>query len=299
MPQSTLPNNIYGSKTDVALSSDHSQVRPRFMNSGIVIGTAKELRALYQEAADRMTKDPTLNSPQRVLSQIFGEQEVYREIIRRMQPKSWAQSLGGLFSTDPREKLFKQEHIDLVATRPNSTEFNIGLDYESAIGFSTESSAKDVAWLTADDPSQMAKAKVKAVQSDIVTTLPPFFTFTEEGLPRNVTWENVPLLTNVRTGVTPALIQHTGDKALREAWWDKLWFQKQARTLYNAHIYAPNGPIAVAGNGTTRSWWGLEDWRGGARNLTHAWYRYDDVCQGTEEEVFRDGRGRWILTQDH
>ena len=78
-----------------------------------------------------------------------------------------------------------------------------------------------------------------------------------------------------------------------------MWFQKFARPLYTAHIYAPMGAVAVAGNSAPRAWWGPEDWRGGARNMTQAWYRYDDVCEGTEDEVFRDGKGRWILPDNH
>ena len=299
VPQSTLSKDVYGSKTDKATDEDHTRVRPRFLNSGVVVGTAKALHELFKEASHRMEQDSTLRSPQRALSQIFGEQQVYREIVRRKQPKTWSQSVRGMLSTDPRQNLFKQEHIDLVNSRRVVPEFGIGLDYESAIGFASDWATNDVAWLTAQDFSEMDKSNVQIVQPDIISTPPPFWTHAETGLDRNVPWDKVPILTNIRTGKSPVVIQHTGEKSLRETWWDKTWFHKSARTLYTNHIHTPTGPLAVAGNGTSRAWWGSEDYKGGARNGSYAWFRYDDICAETENEVLRDGKGRWVLPDDH
>ncbi|KAF1345113.1 hypothetical protein BDV97DRAFT_41548 [Delphinella strobiligena] len=312
VPSSILAANLYGPNTDKAISDPekaNTKTRPRFLSTGLAIGEVKAMRALYTEASNRMQQDPTLQTSHQVFSQIFGEQAIHREILRR-ESKGWLQSLTGAFSTDARDTLFKPEHTELVKSRGRPLEFHVGLDYEGALGFTTESAHEDAAWIIFDDEERIYTAnevlgikqedsRIDSIQSDILGALPPFWTFSEEGLPRGVGWRQAPLLTNVWTGVSPAVIQHTGIKSLRETWWDDLWFHTHARTMYSAHVYAPRGPVAVSGDDKPRKWWSPEDWTGGARNTTGSWYRYDDICDGTEDEVFRDGEGRWLVPENH
>ena len=306
VPQSTLAKHVYGSQTDKTTNGgavDYSKNRPRFLSAGLMMGNVKAVRALYNEVSDRMSHDDSLQTDQQVFSQIFGEQNVHREIVRR-QFTTWRQNLASWFVTDARVKLFKQEHIDKVSSRGQSLEFGIGLDYESALGFATDNAHEDAAWVSFNKPAQLQAAskgesRIGALQKDISYTLPPFWTFTEEPVNRSRSWEDVPLLANAYTGIVPATVQHNGKDALRKEWWGKMWFQKNARTLFSAHINAPRGVVAVAGSNVTRAWWGTDDWRGGARNVTGQWFRYDVYCKGTENEMFRDGKGVWDLGDDY
>lgn len=89
-----------------------------------------------------------------------------------------------------------------------------------------------------------------------------------------------------------------------------MWFQKYARILLDAHIYAPVVPIAASGydEHSVREYWPYEIWKGGARNglaklgwSEHEgdWLRFDDLCQDFHEEIFRDGKGPWELPENH
>lgn len=311
VPDSTLPVGIYDK---LALNNfddyPHGKDRQRFINSGIAIGNVKAMRALYKEASYRMTQDPTLVTDQRVFSEIFGEQETHRELLRR-QLKSVRKSVSSLFSKDTTARVFKDEDLEKARSRGQALELGIGLDYESEISFATESAYRDSDWVTHSALNRQQGAGgqkrvdhkdsgVKTVQADIASTLPPFWTFSEEKAARNLDWEDVQLLTNSFTGITPAIIQHTGaEEVLRSIWWKKIWFQKNGRTLFNARISAPQGVLAVAGDRALREWWDPEDYKGGVRNTTGWWYRYDDICDKTEDEVFRDGRGRWLIPENH
>lgn len=309
VPDTTLPVGIYNSLS-VNNTSDYKNGtdRQRYLHTGTIMGTVKAIRALYKEATYRITQDDKIVSDQQVFSSIFGEQEVHRELLRRQSKSTWRQSVSGVFSTDARAKLFKPEHLEKAQSRGKALELGIGLDYESEISFATQSAHHDVNWITfSGSPEEANKAagitqknsRIKSLQADIAATVPPFWTFSNEESPRNIGWEDVPLLTNVFTGITPAVIAHNGLKSLRKNWWDKMWFQKHARTLYTTHIYTPQTPVALAGSDSLREYWTTDDYKGGARNASWWWYRYDDICDGTQDEVFRDHGVRWLIPENH
>lgn len=313
VPESSLPTDIYGPRTDTDIGDEKNpyiKFRQRFLNSGVAIGTVKAMRKLFTEALNRAELDAGFGSDQQIFSQLFGEQEVHRELLRQEEmSKSWFVRSGN----DERKQRFKKEHLDAV--RDKDVEFGLGVDYESAIGLATVFAEDDTEWLTHSNEEELrqadtvrgidpSKSRLAGMLEDIAGTVPPFWTFEREPLPREQRWSEVSLFTDVWTGITPAIIHHNahrdGMKALREQWWDRIWFQQHARKLYDAHIIAPLGPIAVAGN---RQWWSPEDWKGGARvdmqPNNETWVRYEELCDGTEDEVFRDGQGPWRLPDDH
>ncbi|KAI5246247.1 hypothetical protein E4T42_06447 [Aureobasidium subglaciale] len=86
-----------------------------------------------------------------IFSQLFGEQEVARGVLKRESlSASWwgwlGSSLGG--QNDKRLAPFKQEHLDAV--QGQDLEFSLGVSYESAIGLATVFAEDDTAWLTAN-----------------------------------------------------------------------------------------------------------------------------------------------------
>ncbi|KAL1305401.1 hypothetical protein AAFC00_002289 [Neodothiora populina] len=365
-PESILPTSTYGSDTDKTPQT----TRPRYLNSDFIIGSAKALRALYAQVAHRMQQNGDNQDIHRIMGQIYGDQEIHRELLHQSS-RSW---LGRAFSSSSSAKssAYKPADIASVQTRNvTSLEFGIGLDYESKLAYVASSPSETtttkyggedgtLSWIPLNDASRIYTAnehlsisqsssplKIDTPSPDIATTVPPFWTFSEENpLPRSAKWSEVPLLTDVVTGISPVtlILPRGGSDDLRRKWWDRMWFQKHARTLFTAQIYAPMGVVAVTSgtypvtalsppNSTettvsvvddfdatmpvsaavplpaqpqaawesgVKQWWNPEDWKGGARTvIERRWLRYDDICDGTEDEVFRDGKGRWLLPKNH
>jgi len=68
LPESTLPDDIYGEETD--LDEENVNNRPRFVNSGMVIGFAGAMRELYSEMVPWLDEDP------------YGDQVVFAEFYQ-------------------------------------------------------------------------------------------------------------------------------------------------------------------------------------------------------------------------
>lgn len=104
IPESPLPDDIYGANTDTPIG--HNQYysrRQRYLSSAYIMGPVKEMRALFsraQEFLDRFeerkkddkfdwaqfeSESSTLygGSDQSIFAQIWGRQEYVREVIRR------------------------------------------------------------------------------------------------------------------------------------------------------------------------------------------------------------------------
>lgn len=297
VPSSSLPDNIYGPQTDVyheEAKNPWQDIRQRYLNSGVAIGTVKAMRELYKEATARAKNDSNFGSDQYVLSQILGEQEIHREILRLQSLSSW-------LTKDSRASIFKSKDIEYVKRRlHNQTfEYGIGIDYESSISLATVFAPNDTAWITASNASQIQDAnkaagiseensRIKSLHVDIVSSPSP----------PGSSWEDVSIMTDVLTGFAPAIIHHNawqdGAKERRLTWWDKIWFQKQARDLYAAYMLGPPGPLAVSGYPYKKEWWTADDRKGGASAAKGKWLHFKGLCGGTEDGIFRDGRGPWV-----
>lgn len=330
VPFSDLPEDVYGPETDTDVGNKHNpyiKYRPRYINSGVVVGTVRAMRKMFNQALELLTNDPfeaNMGSDQYIFSHILGDQEVWREALRqdsRNNLQKMKEKLkGGYEPLHP----FVPEHVEEVrkkaSRRPDKNfEFGIGLDYRMEIGLNTVFSEDDTAWLHWNNRTELIEAEKrenvseshihgvtsKRLSGDIVDTTPPFWTFNHDPkFPRWKKWSEVPLFTNIWSGIVPAIIHHNahrnGRKALRETWWNETWFAGFTRPLYDAHIWEPVIPIAYAGSGgeeTLREYWPGERWRGGARrgpkeekeDWSARWVRFDDICREYHEEVFRDG----------
>ncbi|KAI5268114.1 hypothetical protein E4T47_07872 [Aureobasidium subglaciale] len=311
VPNSTLPADIYGPETDIYLNktskNPYLNVRQRFLNSGVAIGTVKAMRELYSEALARVEKDPNFGSDQFVISQIFGDQELYREVLRQ-DSVTWWQRWLRKDSEDPQAQIFNPSHIETVRNSSRRLEFGLGIDYESSISLATIFAPEDAAWLTfnnatnlheANDKLNITKAdsRINYTLSDVALTDAPFATADLDLGPTEVPWTNVSIFTNVRTGFAPAIVHHNAwqnnMKSRRVHWWSKIWFHKHARALYTDYAQGPDSPITVSGYPYPIEWWSSDKRRGGALNGSE-WIGYEDLCLGTEDEVFRDKGGPWL-----
>ncbi|KAI4785510.1 hypothetical protein E4T44_14102, partial [Aureobasidium sp. EXF-8845] len=311
VPNSTLPADVYGQGTDIYLNKSSSNpyvnIRQRFLNSGVAIGTVKAMRELYTEALARVEKDANFGSDQYILSQIFGDQELYREILRR-DSKSWLQRWMEEDYEDPQAQIFHEAHIEVVKNQSRRLEFGLGIDYESSISLATIFAPKDTAWLTFNNATGLHEAnknlnisevdsRINFTLSDIASSGAPLST-SDLGLTApTVPWANVSILTDVKTGFAPAIVHHNAwqnnMKTRRVHWWNQTWFQQDARALYTHYAKGLDAPIAVSREPYPIEWWSSEKRRGGVLDGGE-WIGYENICLGTEDEVFRDGAGPWL-----
>lgn len=313
VPQSSLPADIYGPETDTDVGDEvnpYIKYRQRFLNSGVAMGTVGAMRKLFDQALEQAPRDANFGSDQYILSHIFGDQELYREIVRRDT---------GL---PPREG-WNEGHLEEVrakaAARPDgSFEFGIGVDYGSEIGLNTVFAEDDTEWIRYADRERLDEVqedrgiegeskRLEDVPADINSTERPFHASANTStLPGTVSWADVSLFTDVWTGISPVVIHHNahrdGMKSLRETWWPEIWFQKHLRAMLDMSSHGPAGSVAVehVDGQKRREYWPEQVWKSGARKGNVAkvgssgkWLTYQGMCGEYDEELFRDGRS-WV-----
>ena len=309
VPESYLPRYVYGPQTDTDVGDTKNpflKFRQRWLNAGFVIGPVDELRTLFQRGREKAEANPNQEGyDQNVLSTIWGEQEYQREDARLSQRPPWK----------------RDEHGSTRAFEPainTNYEFGIGLDYESSLSQPTVFAEYDSQWLTFSNSSTLDEAfraynitspRATTLQTDIAKEPSPFKSIGDEQTKswgrtsHAATWKEVPLYTNLWTGITPATIHHNahrdGLKTLRQTVWDRMWFQPYARVLLDARIKEPYAPVAVD-KSTGKKWYSTMDkgkkfgaWTDNAEQ--GGWMDWLDLCPGKDqEEVFRDGKGPWV-----
>lgn len=148
-PYSVLPKDVYGPLTDKDPNAFHN--RPRYLNSGTIIGPVADVRTIYKYAVQKVEqKDRGKIGDQFVFAEIFGEQEFQRETIRRS-----SQSTGGRFydwlsntlgtSESPLSANITMNNMTTVAGQ--RYEYSIGLDYESSLFQTMTHSANDLEFI--------------------------------------------------------------------------------------------------------------------------------------------------------
>lgn len=313
-PASELLPHAYGPNTDSKGRSEDERLahsRPRFMDSGLIVGTVRALRTLFSQAVilRTMTEDMHVT-----MNHLFGLQLVYRETLRR---DAGMKSNPAFTAADI--KLMRS----YIEKRPNGAfDFGIGLDYGSELGMNTAWADKESDTIFFDNPSSLQNARDLhgvsvftgglQIAWDIANSLPPFWTFSREPkLPRWDHWDQIPLFTNLWTTNAPAIIHHspTSDESAvtKQSGWDKAWHRERARTLLDVQVYEPMLPMAVAGDNssTIREFWQMELWKGGARDANFkqsgfdGWVRMDEACFDYHEQLFTDGEGPWVLPENH
>ncbi|KAI9765147.1 MAG: hypothetical protein M1840_007740 [Geoglossum simile] len=321
IPESTLPENAWGPETDK--DPEGWLNRPRFLNSGVVIGPAAAVKAVYSTAVMKVENQGRgMVGDQFVFSEIFGEQEYQREVARQANRRVSDRLQKWLFYKLGLGKVSENGIIkinDMLAVEGLRYEFGIGLDYEVAMFQTMAHSHDDIrfpiynntAGLSAlqaelpigsqrltlpEDISSLRSPFPRAretLQTNIThttTTLAPALS----PLPPNISWSGLPLGTNLHVPSIPALLHFHDEKPPLNDWWPYMWYHGHARTLLQSHILSSQGPAAAQAAGAGgQTWWDLRGGKGGAWTDRGLWMGWGEVCAGFEEEVFGDGRGRW------
>ena len=324
LPESSLPKTAFGSQTD---NGEPRYARPRWVNSGTVLGPVADVRAIFEAASQRVKDKFHGWSDQYYFAEIFGEQELRRNSLA-IKP----QNLEKYLIKDERKDSFKNIQQDPKA------EFHISMDYEASLFHTNTFATNDTEWVVfntssvSTDPSAVIGDEASVdprLPNDIVTSRPPIFdgvvserllgdetTFAE--LPFDTTWSNVPLLFNKITGHIPVVLHINGDKSLLNKWWGELWWAqgKWGKQLLQSSSRAPRGPLTSLYDeetGQMITWWkgsynSLNIQNGGYWTSGGRWVDYDDAC-GKHADVLFEGKptsaflskpkGGWLGPRPH
>ncbi|KAF7563637.1 hypothetical protein G7046_g441 [Stylonectria norvegica] len=251
LPESTMPKDLYGPDTDILMEDQESpwkfhNIRPRYLNSGSIMGPVGDMRRYFQRVKARMDRSQangtSLYSDQGVFGEVFGEQEIWRQ-WRRERHASWAAELP------------QDEGTAMVR---ESFEFHVGLDYTQQLFIPTVFEEDDGNIVTISNETVIAKHSAKMgispvrlvdVPDDIKKTQNPLRLVFPEAEPQLLDWRNMPLYADFFTTAIPAVIHHNAHKDDRKWrrvwWWDRTWFFPYLRQLLALHLTpGPLQPLA-------------------------------------------------------
>jgi hypothetical protein len=314
VPESSLPPDVYGWKTDIY--HDGHLNRPRWLNPGTVIGQAADLIIIYDEVLRLVHQQKKKNGDYQALTHMFGRQEVVRELERR-RTTSWpVEMFYNLLGIGDATNI---SGISVRLETGHRYEYGIGVDYKSELFFNQILSRNDVEWLkysnvTKSERLQMEMAVPREsrllLPEDIAALSGPFnqtrfakelttspeWNATLDKLPNPDThsWHTVPLMTNGHSATVPVLAHLNGDPKLRDTWWQKMWFFPWARALLRRYVRSAHGfdaaQSALLGG---QDWWDMRGGRGGIWTDDENWVTFSEICEGQERDLFDDDLGPW------
>jgi hypothetical protein len=258
-PQSPMPTDMYGEGTDKLVNTwdparMYRKIRPRCVNSGMVMGTMGALRKSLLRAKEKIEavaqSGRQLWSDQALYAEVIGDQELWREWMRGLISTWNGTAAVSEFSDMPGPV----RKIAAAALNGKNFEFGIGLDYNFTTIPATCSAEEDGYFVKLDDAEAVKAESDKAgVPGDArVSGMPVELRGNEahNGGLKDVKWGQVPLYTDFYFGVTPVGIHHNayvdGLKSWRvKNWWDKTWFYPELRKLVTASLQPPeDGSLA-------------------------------------------------------
>ncbi|KAL8825443.1 MAG: hypothetical protein Q9170_007790 [Blastenia crenularia] len=325
VPYSTLPKDVYGPLTDADSAEGHMN-RPRFLNSGTIMGSVKDVRAIYEVAVEKVEKENRgIIGDQFVFAEIFGEQEYQREIQRQSQQGAggrWYEWLSNALGGSDSPLSANQTIKNMTVVPGRRYEFGIGLDYESKMFQIMTHSVNDLAFVTYNDSASFPpllekhpnlKANPFALPVDVQLAHGPLW-YSSPGnhsldqkngillphsdkldiLPEQLDWFELPLATNLYSPSVPSLLHINGEKSPLTDWWPSMWYHPYSRALVRRYIRSTQTrKAAQAADAGGQTWWDKRGGKGGVWTDNGIWMSWGEVCKKTEEEVFQDGKGRW------
>lgn len=323
VPFSTLPKNVYGAETDEDPQAFRN--RPRYLNSGTVMGRAADVRAVYGVALQKALARNGNLGDQFIFAEILGEQEYQRETDRKS-----LQSTGGRWLDWLSDRLGTSESPFSGNVTINNSTIQVGQNYEYAVGVDYESklfqvmthSDADVVHVTYNDTDRLTQLQDQydvlqtqpfSLPVDVQRADPPYsyaapgnetedlkerimlpFSAKLDDIDDEPSWYDVPLATNIYALTVPSLLHFNGDKSLLDTWWPLMWYSHDARALLRRYVRSgigKNAARAAAAGGL--NWWDTRGGRGGVWTDQGTWLNWKDVCRRTEDAVFADGKGVW------
>ena len=247
--ETTLGSKAFGPGT---ASGRPQLAQPRWLNSGTIMGPASDLIALFRATLDVINTHYTVDSDQYYLAEIYGMQEYARLLQNEDQMRHYDSVRYGY--ANPNNSKPEEANIPqwIEPDKPTigdneTTEYHIGIDYESGM-FQTLAFWKQyLTWMRPSDswvPTRDLQPPAGSqsyyqfwLPADVGQSMQPYATVSadqagnEDGLDVYKTWSDIDLLWNTITKQVPVIIHFTGEKQFRNIWWQKIWFQRHAKVL--------------------------------------------------------------------
>ena len=311
IPESSLPDDSWGASTDK--DSTGAQNRPRYLNSGTMIGRVGHVRELYDYAMTKAGERTGTRGDQYILSEIFGEQEYQRESARQEHPTPWFDWLSNNIGSF-RPTNITGLHMDTVPGR--NYEFGIGVDYSSQLFFTMTHAHQDTEWIQYNDTAALANLQVRhglphpksvVMPLDLQRARSPF-SFPPDSIhhdtdqtgldlelpdPTYNDWTNLPLAINVHSRKVSPVLHFNGEKSYLDTWWPRMWYHPYAKPLLQKAIENPPALLAKErslfsriGGDEPESFWSTVTAAGGAWTDDGEWLSWDSLCGAYEDEIF-------------
>ncbi|KAK9446930.1 uncharacterized protein V1518DRAFT_397759 [Limtongia smithiae] len=226
VPQSTLPKNIYGPETD----KDKYQYRwrPRWLNSGNIIGPGSVLKEVYKRAFDIQQKSTAHYSDQLIIADIYGMQDLpiridYESYLFQTMTHSHSDIM---FIQD------EQIEVDDIAALVHRPYLPSGVH-----GINTPKNSPQRRGESDDD-----YALRKLVDDAFYTNTSSLRVKSE----KNIAWNRI-------TGNSPAVLHFNGPKVALETWWNKMWWvydQSPVNRLQRLKKVRKTGGMFIDDDGT-------------------------------------------------
>ena len=254
VPQSSMPIHAFGPAEDIDhrdIKDDPYHARPRWLNSGTIMGPVGDVRALFKAVAARVKDHYQGDSDQYYFAKIWSFQE-------------WARLQTIPNKTFPAE--YKHPDLEKEVGNSHKIEFHTGLDYDSALFQPIGYYDPFLTWLRYDyvytglpQDTPLSDFDRYELPEDVKTSRSPLAALKDpmgqklsdsykgmfsnsEGV-RLKEWPELPLITNVITKQVPLLIHFLMEKDYRVRWWNRMWFAPFAKELFSASATAINTPI--------------------------------------------------------
>ena len=312
VPDSPLPIDTYGPNTDgdpAVNPGGYHDIRPKFVNSGTIMGPVSDVRRYFRRVLAKMdemiaTYEVPISSDQGIFSEVFGEQEVYRQWRRKTQSKS---------AEDPPAAVQLMDH---------GYEYHVGLDYYQNLAMTTAFAEDDGTFVVFENHTAIdAHSQALGISPTRLNGLPEDIKDVHHPLDNklithkfpSLAWANFSLYADFFTTSVPVILHHNGGaKERRVRWWDRTWFFPYLRELVKAQLM-PQGQLKalarmhVQGGGDVVYWAPASDTarrlprlhKLGSAGETLGTVKLDALCRYEDErddkhwydEVFRDGKG--------
>lgn len=296
LPESPLRPDLYGPDTEKN-ATKHRDHRPKYINGGVYIGPAGDMRRLFRRAAQKMEagigQGVHLFSEQGIPGEVLGEQEVWRQ---------WRRGKKEAMNDDDAKFLMDRDF-----------EYHFGLDYNQELSIQTfwtdtDDGLFDGAFVVLNNQSVIdehskalgiSPARLKGVPDDVKSARNPLTDVIE-----SPDWGEMELYADFFTESVPAIVHHNGFKERRTSWWDKPWFHQRLRQLLAVHMVPKEPPGLLAAveveDGSIKYWAPpAEGWdrrprlMGDSAQAPLVKVGFQDVCKYDNESLRQPGDHWW------
>nr|RBQ85967.1 hypothetical protein FVER53263_06574 [Fusarium verticillioides] len=303
LPESPARKDLYGPNTDKDPEVFHD-VRPKYLNSGSMIGPVGDMRKYFRRVQERMQRGlvngQDLYSDQGIFGEIFAEQEIWRRWLRKN-------------IVSRKDKSFDVMHSDF--------EYHVGLDYTQNLFIPTVFEEQDGDIIALNNETGVAERSESLGIETRLDGVPEDIRFSTNPLNMHVLhdpveWGDMPVYADFYSTAIPVVVHHNAHKheakKRRYLWWDRIWFFPYLRQLIKAQLAIVEAEplLEIAINGERLVYWESRSnitqkkpktfiVDSGEVSIVEREFGY--VCRGKTEkaeaekpwydEVFRDGKG--------